>query len=76
VSLAEALRQYNPRPPRKSVVDALLESLEPEDREALEKALHDPSWPASAIQAVLEGQGYRFSKSTIQDYVRKVRKGA
>jgi len=74
MSLADALREYNPKPPRKNAVDKLLESLEPEDREALERVLHDPSWPASAIQTVLESQGYRFSKSTIQDYCRNVRK--
>lgn len=58
------------QPPRRNIVERILEELSGDDRAALEAALADPSLSHIAIARVLTANGYQVGRTAVGDYRR------
>ena len=70
------LRDALQAPPAPRAWDRLLESLEPDDREALEAAMRDAVTPTVHIIRVLKAAGHTIGSVTVYEARRAYRGGA
>ena len=69
-ALSDAISKHAPEQ-KQPTLDAWFASLDDEDREVVERIIHDPTWSGERILRMLRDLGVRVAKGTFNEWRRE-----